>query len=305
MHSFYVDLKNFDLVQVSGSDAVRFLQGQLTCDMQALSEGAVTFGAACNNKGRIYAAFMLMRQNGDYFFLMAPGVGGTFINNLKKFIPFYQCDMQLVNTAWSCLGICGSEITTYLENNTNPMPAAYNSIPYEDGWLCNISATNDIFLLCTKTRTHATLVSKLFARGTAAHHDNWLIQNMLAGHFPFSIEDVDKYTPQELNYDRNGYVNFSKGCYTGQEIVARMHYRGKAKKQLYVLQITDHDQTQLPEKIEVLDENQVVLGTTIKLLLADNKNLYLLINLPVELGATKLFTALGQRITNQPLQRTV
>lgn len=68
MHSFYVDLKNFDLVQVSGSDAVRFLQGQLTCDVQALSEGAVTFGAACNNKGRVYAAFMLMHHNADYFF---------------------------------------------------------------------------------------------------------------------------------------------------------------------------------------------------------------------------------------------
>src|SRR5690606_25599850 len=92
----------------------------------------------------------------------------------------------------------------------------------------------------------------------------WEELEMLDGHFPFTPGDSELFTPQELHLDRAGYVSFSKGCYTGQEIVARMHYRGKAKRQLFLLEVLNETGAASANDAELFDAEGAAAGKIIK-----------------------------------------
>lgn len=232
MHSFFVSPSSFDVVAVSGQDSLRFLQGQLTCDVEALEENGFCYGAACNNKGRIYAAFILVRWQDSYYLCMAAGLGNVLLSTLKKYLPFYKCSMQLSGKALYAL--VGDGVQKILDASavSTEAPSASKGISTADGWFGLLDTIRQRGLLLTERAPEEITTSLHPVEAGAAAE--WEALGMLAGHYPFHAEDVERFTPQELHFDRNGYVSFSKGCYTGQEIVARMHYRGKIKKQLYL-----------------------------------------------------------------------
>jgi folate-binding protein YgfZ len=234
MHSFFVSPAQFDVVAVTGQDSLRFLQGQLTCDVEAVEENGFCYGAACNNKGRVFAAFILIRRQGTYYLCMTAGLGAIFLAALKKYLPFYKCTMQLSDQSLFALaGECVQKLMT-----TSPVPAHSSSASSEaipQAQLCLLdSSASRALLLTTQSPLEIQELLQPLNESTLEH---WEALAMLAGHYPFRAADAERFTPQELHFDRNGYVSFSKGCYTGQEIVARMHYRGKLKKQLYLLSI--------------------------------------------------------------------
>src|SRR5690606_18562385 len=91
MHSFYLAPEHLDLITVDGPDAAKFLQGQLTCDVEALSGQNLVHGAACNNKGRVIATFVMLRHDEVYCLIFSKGLGDLFAAALKKYMPFYKC----------------------------------------------------------------------------------------------------------------------------------------------------------------------------------------------------------------------
>lgn len=298
MNSFLIDLKDFEVVLVTGMDAAKFLQGQLTCDVHALADNGFTHGAACNNKGRIYAAFILARHGADFHVLLPNGLAKTFIANLQKFVPFYKCSMQILPER-KAIGLSGINVVDTLAELQLQIPAVNFASEHAGVKLYNLQTGGDQFILIANDETLPDIRSSISSGASEAPYEKWELTNMLAGHFPFSAEDVDKYTPQELHFDETGYVSFTKGCYTGQEIVARMHYRGKVKKKLYVLQLADCPNPE--HAIEIFDDNGNALGTTIKQI-ADEQTLFAIASLPVGLTAA-LNTREGRKVNYQPLIR--
>lgn len=280
--SFYLAPGNLDLAVVAGPDAVKLLQGQLTCDVQALVGNSFTRGAACNNKGRIYATFVLVRHADTFFLVFNQGVGSCFAVALKKFLPFYKCSLELAPIGWACLAATGTAAIRTLETEIGNLPTVGSCTALSTGWLCRLA--EEQVLLCTGSSEHAALLRVMPDAIAARGSESWQLCELLAGHFPFTPDDVEKYTPQELRLDQHGYISFSKGCYTGQEIVARMHYRGKVKKQLYLLSTPAGTSNKPGGEFVIRNEQGVVAGSPVKQFLADSGTLHVLAQLPVELA---------------------
>jgi folate-binding protein YgfZ len=257
MHNFVVGADNFDVVLAQGADVVRFLQGQLTCDVAALADNSLTHGACCNNKGRVIAGFELVRSGDIYYLCMARGLGAVLVAALGKYLPFYKCQLSIAADSHQLLGIAGADIIERLAGSE--ILAKGHSRQMDSGWLCKMDTQPELALWwCNNTPQAITTALGSPNSGTLAQ---WETLALLNGHYPFQVQDAGLYTPQDLNYDQNGYVNFAKGCYTGQEIVARMHYRGKPKKQLYLVQLAQAP-TAADDKhaIAVTDDQGQTLG---------------------------------------------
>jgi folate-binding protein YgfZ len=220
----------FDVVLAEGSDCVRLLQGQLTCDIASLGSGGLQFGAACNTKGRVIAAFIVLRINEGYSFVCAAGVGQLLLDTLKRFLPFYKgCSLRLLEAPHAAWGVVGDALHSEFLEAVGEDPGEACCVALDSGWLARLPGRQERGLRFDSRGEFAVTTVPC---GLAT----WDALGMLDGHFPFGREDSLLFTPQELHFDRNGYVSFTKGCYTGQEIVARMHYRGKPKKELVLVQ---------------------------------------------------------------------
>lgn len=282
MHNFFLPASNLDLVLVDGPDAIKFLQGQVTCDVAAVPDPGFTRGALCNNKGRVLATFTLVRQGSAFFLVMPKGLGKVLTTVLNKYLPFYKCTFrQALSAENPCFGLSGTQAAATLGTLALALPEGKQCTHLADGWICNLDPAQQQFLVCSGTlQTDLLRVQGNLAVGT---FNDWLLTGIESGQFPFLPEDVEKYTPQELNLDRHDYVSFTKGCYTGQEIVARMHYRGKHKRHLFLLKGPASAGLAQNGQMEVFDANGQLLGSTLKILQGPSDTLVALASLPAEM----------------------
>jgi folate-binding protein YgfZ len=217
---YFLTAADFDVLSLSGADSTRFLQGQLTCDVETMPAGSATPGAALTNKGRAYALFWLLKLDVEtYVFVLNKGLGAVLTGQMRKYLPFYKCKFSdtLNGELLLSVGVSPEIATaTSFALGADPLTTLF--------WLPS-----------------GTDLAPLTAEMTHGDAQRWLGDALLLGHFPFTADDVELYTPQELRLDQHAYVSYEKGCYTGQEIVARMHYRGKTKKQLCRLELDGLD----------------------------------------------------------------
>jgi folate-binding protein YgfZ len=228
---------NFELLMVSGPDSARFLQGQLTCDVQALAPWSCTSGAVCTNKGRVIAIFTLCRLDAEYALLMANGLAGLLQKHLERYRPFYKCSLELASGSLTGISLAGQPPASLV------LPATDGIIPVDNGWVCSIPGATQRFMLFMDGSSSSPWLDHVHGMLSPAPIDRWRAEDLESGIFPFHPADSERYTPQEIHLDRRGFISFSKGCYTGQEIVARMHYKSKPKKQLYLLSIRADPET--------------------------------------------------------------
>lgn len=298
MKNFYLDSSHFEIITVSGADAERFLQGQLSCDVSKVTESSFVHGTACNNKGRVIAPFILLKSGTDYLLVFGPMLGSLFLAALKKFLPFYKCSMQLNNPAVGCLGLVGTETAKLLQTLNLGVPASGNAQIGEEGLVATLDAETPQILAIVTNLSFLTLLENDPDKISKDDGSIWQSIGMLNGHFPFSAEDSEKFTPQELLFDRNDYVSFTKGCYTGQEIVARMHYRGKVKKQLHLVKIKTNDSSDL-QALKLFGPDGTEFAPCIKAVRKDSQTAYALAVLPLESDLTTLSLAASAGVLDE------
>jgi len=199
------------VVAVSGPDAGKFLQGQLTCDVLALAPGEHTLGACCNPQGRMRALFHLVRRDQDFLLLIPRKVVPTFLDALKKYAVFFKASLRDASSEFQLWGVLGAEPVSAVTGHTvitlaGPVARQLVLAPAESG--------------------------KPALPGADVPPGDWLAAAILAGEPAIYAETIEKLLPHHVNLPGVGGVSFSKGCYTGQEIVARMEYRGKIKTHL-------------------------------------------------------------------------
>lgn len=282
--SFYTALDNQQLLEVSGQDSEKFLQGQLTCDLEKVADNQVAFGALCNNKGRVYASFRLLRQPDAFFLVLQPGLLEVTQQNLKKYIPFYKASLADAGERFHRYGLAGPAAHDYLAAALPGLPAGGMAAAAGDDLVLNLGGAMPRFELWAAS-PDSPLVRGL-DRLEQAQLADWMALDMQAGIFLTGPDDVELYTPEEANLDLAGFVSFSKGCYTGQEIVARMHYRGKAGKRLFAV---------AAEKAATLTET--ALKDTSGKTLGNISNLLYLNDIPHGMVVLKTTTDLAQPFT--------
>lgn len=210
------------VLRVSGADADKLLQGQLTCDLQALAPGATSPGALCDTKGRMFSSFLAHRGGDQEILLvMHHGLVETTRQTLGKYAPFYKVELEDASDQWRALGI------------HSPDPCGLVTARGED---CHCLRLDDHrALVLVPTARAQALWTALRADLAPLGEPDWERQEIAAGRGEVRSETTGVFIPQMLNLQHIGGVSFRKGCYTGQEIVARMHYLGKLKRRMYRL----------------------------------------------------------------------
>lgn len=224
---FAAHLQDQTLVQVEGPDAGKFLQGQVTCDVQSLEVSQSSLGACCDNKGRMCAIFQVLRS-GDtaYLLRMSRPVALALVSHLSKFKVFFKCSLQILehSRVWG------------LWSNSD-MPLATDNLVQADSTLaCHFSHAPDQVELW---QPHPSFSSQQWLDANQSilsekSENLWKERQFKQGIPELTSETLAEFIPQALNLEALQAISFTKGCYTGQEIVARTHYLGKLKKSMHL-----------------------------------------------------------------------
>ena len=246
-----IELQNFSFIRIKGPDALTFLQGQVTCDMGKLEAGKVLMGAACNLQGRVIANFDLVLDGEDCLIRTQLGMAEILIKTLKKYAIFSKVELILDRQFTRVLGLFGEEGQKLLQETLGAVPKNANNVKiFSDAIITKRPGATERFEVWIRgERSFDNLKTRSEENESI---DSWKREDMLQGIFHITPKNSEKYTPQILNYDISGVIDFKKGCYTGQEIIARMYYRGKPKKRLFLI-VSDKSISNDPNVIYTLD----------------------------------------------------
>ena len=257
--NFLHPISHSGIIRVSGRDAVQLLQGQCTCNVKTLTTNTASFGAFCNPKGRVISTFILLQHNIDYLLLLPQVLLTVILKQLQKYI--LRSDVQLVDCSDQyCL--TGIQMGSH-QNVPFEVPKAHLAIVQEPLLTLRLGETPARFIVIAEGEPTVKLWSDLLAaQYQPQNSSNWELLDIRAGIPWLTAESSEAYIPQMLNLDQLGGISFNKGCYTGQEIVARTHYLGKAKRAMY---LAEANMNQAPEvNTAIIDaENQQVVGTIV------------------------------------------
>lgn len=250
-----IDLNHYQFVRVSGSDAVSFLQGQISGNMELLSTQLSLPAALCNLKGRVIADFRVLKHGEDCLLQTVAGMATPIIETLSKYAVFSKVEITLEQQNLSAIGFIGENCPHVLATLFDNCPTDKNQLKQtSDMSLINVAAGSGRFELWFHS---VEARDKFFSNEKLVLDENldaWNRDALSAGIVHITPQLSEKYTPQLLNYDISGVIDFNKGCYTGQEVVARMFYRGKAKKRLFLARssqaLSEHSQVVLADEAE-------------------------------------------------------
>ena len=230
-------LSHEGVLAVQGPDAAKFLQGQLTCNLDYVDAQHGTLGARCTPKGRMLSSFRLIAHGDGYLLAMARELIEPQLADLKKYAVFFKVQLSDVSEQWVRYGLCAG-------SDDLPLPAEQMP-PAEAGSLCSAGTVltlriegGRIELWAPREQDetlHAQLQNSLAAQPLSA----WLLAQVRAGVGQVFGATRELFIPQMINLQALGGVSFRKGCYAGQEIVARMQYLGKLKRRMYRLALAD------------------------------------------------------------------
>jgi tRNA-modifying protein YgfZ len=226
------DLAPLASLAVAGPDAAAFLQGQMTNDVETLVVGASQFSAWCSPKGRVLANFLLRRVAEDSFELLLPvSLSEPIRKRLSMFVFRSRVTLADASDATVRLGAGGPTAATHLAAAFGAVPALHRSTAIEGGTL--IALPGGRFVACVVPEGAPVLWQRLSAAALcAAGFPCWQWLTVRAAVPVITPPTQDQFIPQMLNLDALDGVSFRKGCYTGQEIVARTQYLGRLKERL-------------------------------------------------------------------------
>ena len=252
---------NHQLILIKGPDAKKFLQGQVTCDVDELdntlsTQTSAPLGAHCTHKGRVVFSFRALQlpknsstSNEQIIALSVPqNIADIAVAALKKYSVFSKVDILPMSEEYQLLGMCGDDAY----NRLLLLADEHITVPTELNMAIHTSIGS---IICVAKNSYELWLTKEQAQGMEGKITNilpadntyWHERTVKSGIASIYKDTSTLFTPHEMNYQQIGNaVSFKKGCYTGQEVVARMHYLGKLKKQLFLFElITAEDGTQV------------------------------------------------------------
>ncbi|NOQ88528.1 MAG: hypothetical protein GQ550_06345 [Gammaproteobacteria bacterium] len=240
------DLSHFSTLVVAGDDAADFMQGQFTNDIEKVDEDNSQLNAFCNNKGRMIANFRLFKYQQNYFFSLKNSLVEQSIEHLQNYILRAQVAIQDVSEQLIHLGVSGTNAEKSLSSFVDITNQEIDGVSFNENYIAIRIASlhgseKPRFEVFCSFEHAKTLWEKISAQAETINSASWDYLNIQAG-LPFIDSSTSKeFVPQMANMELINGVSFTKGCFTGQEIVARMHYLGKLKKRCYKVHIASED----------------------------------------------------------------
>jgi folate-binding protein YgfZ len=230
------DLSQFGLLQVSGEDAQGFLQNLLSNDIRDTDSGRAQLSSFNNAKGRMLASMLVWKQGDDYLLQMPRGLCEAMRKKLSMYVLRSKVKIADVSDERVCIGLSGAKTLTAMQGLYADLPNdSMTATQVADATLIRRDARR--MQIVTDAARAADIWQALSAVATPAGSPCWDWLDIRAG-VPFILPQTQEaFVPQMVNFELIGGINFKKGCYPGQEIVARMHYLGKAKRRMYLARV--------------------------------------------------------------------
>ena len=246
--AFFCVLSHEGILAVRGPDASKFLQGQLTCNLGYLNEGQSSLGARCTPKGRMQSSFRILSEGDGFLLAMARELVEPQLADLGRYAVFSKSTLRDESGDWVRFGLSqgdGLLVSLGLE-----LPQTTDSVTRQNGRIA-IRLPDGRAELWARSDEAETLLARLASQLPQAPLNDWLLAQIRAGIGQVTISTRELFIPQMINLQALGGVSFKKGCYTGQEIVARMQYLGKLKRHLYRLATQEPGEELPPPGLEL------------------------------------------------------
>lgn len=236
--AFFCPLSHEGVLAVRGVDASKFLQGQLTCNLDYLSDAKATLGARCTQKGRMQSSFRILLEGDGVLLAMASELIEAQLLDLKKYAVFSKSKLTDESASWVRFGLNDGDgalvsLGLDLPHETDSVVRANDLIAIRVS-----PARAEVWVRADQAEEIRTRLAAHLPQGTL---NDWLLGQIRAGIGQVFGQTREEFIPQMINLQAVGGVSFKKGCYTGQEIVARMQYLGKLKRRLYRLTMQGSD----------------------------------------------------------------
>ncbi|EED32710.1 glycine cleavage T protein [gamma proteobacterium NOR5-3] len=232
MSGFACFLPKEAMIHLRGSKIPEFLQGQLTCDTRKLSPGIAVMGALCNVKGRVLSDLLVVQVSDTHVVLrLRRSLATSVADTLRRYAQFSRISVEPDSREDAIVGLRESVVTP----TPDALPAGHMAASIRTGTVTLQRTPGLSEILSVDPDNPIDLADTLNER-TMDAEPRWAMETLRSGHYAVELEDLGAFTPQALNYDLTGLVAFNKGCYTGQEIVARLHYKGQSKRRLQIFE---------------------------------------------------------------------
>lgn len=264
------DLSHYGLIRFSGADAPTFLQSQVSCDIREINQQKAQYGSYCTPKGRVLASFLLWQQDDNYFMQLPASLSIPIQKRLSLYVLRANVQLRDASDTLIRIGIAGQSATTLIEEITG---LSFANQPLEIIHHENITI---LFLTQNRIELIASIenVSTLWehfsqrAKPVGANCWDWLdIQSGIPVILP---ETQEEFLPQMINLDAIGGISFKKGCYPGQEIVARTQYLGKLKRRMFLAHIPAVEAVKAGDELYSIDMDDQSSGNIVSAALSPN-----------------------------------
>jgi tRNA-modifying protein YgfZ len=207
---FAIRLENLSVLRFRGADAARFLQGQLSNDISKLRSQPALLAGLHDPQGRVLAILRLVAlEENDILALLPRELAVSIQKHLQRFVLRAKVTIDVADTEWQAYGLCGPDAEAAARLHKS------------------IAISHDPPRLIVIATRHDSL-----PEADLLEPDEWLALDVADGLPEISLASSGEFVGQMLNLDVLGGIAFDKGCYTGQEIIARAHYRGRVKRRL-------------------------------------------------------------------------
>jgi len=263
------ELERFCVVPIAGEDACAFLQRQFTNDMQDVTDNKASFGAYLSPKGRILANFMIVLDDeNEYRVVLSRDLCDEFVKRLKIFVFRDRVEIESSSDI-KVYGIQGADNDIHLPDNVMETGL------YGQSKVIRLPGQIDRFFALS-CENIATPDKDKF------RSSDWFLQDVYAAIPWISQANQEQYVPQAVNLDLIGAVSFVKGCYPGQEIVARLHYKGGVNHRMVRAACEPGPVVKVGDKVECPDIPGNQTGTVVESQPGNGKGVQqLLVSLPL------------------------
>jgi folate-binding protein YgfZ len=281
----YVHLNTNSTIKVEGDDRIQFLQGQLTQDINLIALDKALFAGFCNPKGRVLAFMLCYMDQASIHIQIDSSVEESFLKRLKMYVLRSKVSMSLLGDQFTRIGFMGFK--ALLEQGIQPPKSHLDIVRSHDVMIMRVGKDTERYQLMGDASKVNAFMQLNLPEYTPMSMESWNNLNILDGVPDIYPSTQEAFIPQSLNMDLIDGINFKKGCYTGQEIVARTHYLGKVKRRMYRGFIESQDA--LTPGDQIFNEKKEAIGQLVRSARENDNKTNMLVELRVDQAHEALY----------------
>lgn len=232
--NFSSKLNNLGIISVEGEEAISYLQGKVTNDMNSLTEDQVQLGCHCDFKGKTWNIFHAIKTANGVDLVCHQESIPTSLAELKKYGVFSKADFTDATKDWDFFGVSGKEAENILEEHFGQLPEQHRQVcATQQGKVIRFDTPHIRYLVLAHSKLSQQLQQELTFSDAA--EAQWEALDILSGLANIQSATSAEFIPQMMNLQALDAISFNKGCYMGQEVVARTKYLGKNKRAAFIL----------------------------------------------------------------------